>query len=320
MTPGYQYQLSVSSIEDQATPQNTVLPLTTAPFIATNSWGPAWETSWSSTSEVWPAVIARSPGAGQPVQIFLVGRRNGVAWASLPFDPTSCTAPPCLIPDDTTAPATPLNGPLPRGHRGHLVGNQPIATLQLADFQGTPPVTWQWNNGWAPMADQPPGTVFAAPGGLFSPFTDDAGFKLAVIDTPPAMHYYTRSALIAADSCLIPFDCDDFSRRALYTLLDNVAEIRADHNAALEVEGIVVNQFQPRASLPQQVVKELREEGLPVLATHLSSSVKIKESHAAARPMIHLDASHKLTSEFTMLYEELVAKRSGKKPRASKRK
>ena len=48
------------------------------------------------------------------------------------------------------------------------------------------------------------------------------------IDTPPAMHYYTRSALIAADSCLIPFDCDDFSRRALYTLLDNVAEIRAD--------------------------------------------------------------------------------------------
>ncbi|MBK6905689.1 MAG: ParA family protein [Rhodocyclaceae bacterium] len=140
------------------------------------------------------------------------------------------------------------------------------------------------------------------------------------IDTPPAMHYYTRSALIAADSCLIPFDCDDFSRRALYTLLDNVAEIRADHNAALEIEGIVVNQFQPRASLPQQVVKELREEGLPVLDTHLSSSVKIKESHAAARPMIHLDASHKLTGEFTTLYEELVTKRSGKKPRTTKRK
>jgi chromosome partitioning protein len=42
------------------------------------------------------------------------------------------------------------------------------------------------------------------------------------IDTPPALNFYTRSALIAAERCLIPFDCDDFSRRALYTLMENV--------------------------------------------------------------------------------------------------
>ena len=125
------------------------------------------------------------------------------------------------------------------------------------------------------------------------------------IDTPPALHFYTRSALIAADSCLIPFDCDEFARRALYTLLENVTEIRSDHNGDLLVEGIVVNQFQPRASLPQQVVAELREEGLPVLASHLSASVKIRESHTQARPMIHLDRSHKLSTEFTALYDEL---------------
>jgi chromosome partitioning protein len=125
------------------------------------------------------------------------------------------------------------------------------------------------------------------------------------IDTPPALHFYTRSALIAADSCLIPFDCDEFARRALYTLLDNVAEIRGDHNGDLLVEGIVVNQFQPRATLPQQVVAELRDEGLPVLASHLSASVKIRESHSQARPMIHLDRNHKLSTEFTALYDEL---------------
>jgi cellulose biosynthesis protein BcsQ len=72
------------------------------------------------------------------------------------------------------------------------------------------------------------------------------------IDTPPALNFYTRSALIAAQGCLIPFDCDDFSRRALYTLLENVQEIQSDHNADLKVEGIVVNQFQPRANLPQR--------------------------------------------------------------------
>ena len=129
------------------------------------------------------------------------------------------------------------------------------------------------------------------------------------IDTPPALHFYTRSALIAADACLIPFDCDEFARRALYTLLDNVAEIRADHNAGLEVEGIVVNQFQPRATLPPQVVAELKGEGLPVLDSHLSASVKIKESHQQAKPMIHLDRSHKLSREFETLYDELAARR-----------
>jgi cellulose biosynthesis protein BcsQ len=46
-----------------------------------------------------------------------------------------------------------------------------------------------------------------------------------------------------AHACLIPFDCDEFARHALYTLIENVAETRADHNEALEIEGIVVNQY-----------------------------------------------------------------------------
>ena len=125
------------------------------------------------------------------------------------------------------------------------------------------------------------------------------------IDTPPALNFYTRSALIAADACLIPFDCDDFSRRALYGLLETVKEIQADHNADLRVEGIVVNQFQPRASLPQRTVQELVDEGLQVLEPYLSASVKIKESHEQARPMIHLDPRHKLTQEFVALFEAL---------------
>lgn len=127
------------------------------------------------------------------------------------------------------------------------------------------------------------------------------------IDTPPALNFYTRSALIAAESCLIPFDCDDFSRRALYGLLDSVKEIQADHNPDLRVDGIVVNQFQPRAALPRRTVQELIDEGLPVCQPYLSASVKIKESHELARPMIHLDPRHKLTQELLALYESLEA-------------
>lgn len=133
------------------------------------------------------------------------------------------------------------------------------------------------------------------------------------IDTPPALNFYTRSALIAAQGCLIPFDCDDFSRRALYSLMDNVQEIQADHNADLKIEGIVVNQFQPRANLPQRTVQELVDEGLPVLQPYLSASVKVKESHERALPMIHLDARHKLTQEFVALHETLHAASATKK-------
>lgn len=135
------------------------------------------------------------------------------------------------------------------------------------------------------------------------PLADD--YDEIWIDTPPALNFYTRSALIAAQGCLIPFDCDDFSRRALYGLLEAVQEIQADHAPELAVEGIVVNQFQARASLPQRVVQELLDEGLPVLSPYLSSSVKVKESHELARPMIHLDPRHKLTQELVALYESL---------------
>ena len=125
------------------------------------------------------------------------------------------------------------------------------------------------------------------------------------IDTPPAMEFYTRSALIAADSWLIPFDCADFSRRALYALLDSVRELQQDHNANLTVEGIIVNQFQARAKLPERLVRELVDEGLPILQPSLSASVKIRESHERAMPMVHYLPSHKITAQFQELFRAI---------------
>ncbi len=133
----------------------------------------------------------------------------------------------------------------------------------------------------------------------------DGEFDRIYLDTPPALNFYTISALIAADRCLIPFDCDSFSRLALYSLLEEIAELQEDHNDSLRVEGIVVNQFQPRATLPQAMIDELMAEGLPVLPTYLSSSVKMRESHQLCRPLIHLDARHKLSQQFIELHDWL---------------
>jgi chromosome partitioning protein len=140
-------------------------------------------------------------------------------------------------------------------------------------------------------------------------------YERIYIDTPPALNFYTRSALIGARACLIPFDCDEFSRRALYTLMDNVQEIRADHNPDLVIEGIVVNQFQPRANLPQRIVSELIAEGLPVLQPYLPSSVKIRESHEQSLPMIYMEPNHKLTLALVALHGEL---RGGESKAAAK--
>ncbi|NOS74639.1 MAG: AAA family ATPase, partial [Methyloglobulus sp.] len=51
-------------------------------------------------------------------------------------------------------------------------------------------------------------------------------FETIYLDTPPVLNFYSHSALIAAEKCLIPFDCDSFSREALYTLMQTVTEIK----------------------------------------------------------------------------------------------
>ncbi|MGD9591307.1 MAG: ParA family protein [Candidatus Berkiella sp.] len=130
-------------------------------------------------------------------------------------------------------------------------------------------------------------------------------FDNIFIDTPPAMNYFTQSALIATDTCLIPFDCDLFSRNAIYHLFRGVTDIREKYNAKLRVEGVIVNQFQPSAALPKRLVEELSNEGLPIISTFLTSSIKIKESHDATLPMIHFARNHKVTLEFLRIFQAL---------------
>lgn len=130
-------------------------------------------------------------------------------------------------------------------------------------------------------------------------------FDNIFIDTPPAMNFFTQSALIAADSCLIPFDCDLFSRSAIYHLFRGVSAIRENYNAHLRVEGVIVNQYQPGAALPKKLVDELSNEGLPIIPTFISASIIIRESHEATLPLIHFAKNHKVTNEFLRVFQTL---------------
>ncbi|QXH33316.1 ParA family protein [Pseudomonas muyukensis] len=130
-------------------------------------------------------------------------------------------------------------------------------------------------------------------------------YERIYIDTPPALNFYTFSALIAAERLLIPYDCDSFSRQALHKVMSEVEALRQAHNAGLAVEGVVVNQFAGRTALHQTLVEQLRGEGLPVLPVYLSSSIKMRESHEAAVPLVHLAPRHRLAREFVELLDVL---------------
>lgn len=136
------------------------------------------------------------------------------------------------------------------------------------------------------------------------------GFDAIYLDTPPAMNFYSRSALIAATHCLVPFDCDDFARQALYNLFDAVEEIQEDHNPGMVLDGIVVNQFQTQAKLPARLIDELQGEGLPLLDARITSSVKVRESHEASVPLVYFAPSHKISHQYEALYD-LLARKGG---------
>ena len=134
------------------------------------------------------------------------------------------------------------------------------------------------------------------------------GFSAVFIDTPPAMNFFSQSALIAASRCLIPFDCDAFSKDAIFDVGKHIGDIQSDHNKDLAVEGIIVNQYLARANYPHKIVSRLKEDGLPILSTKISSSVVIRESHHESLPMIYMDPRHKLTKEYQALYDEISRK------------
>lgn len=130
-------------------------------------------------------------------------------------------------------------------------------------------------------------------------------YELIFIDTPPALNFYSLSALIAADRCLIPFDCDAFSRDALMDLLDSLEEVKEDHNDSLEVEGVVINQFVSRAKIPAAAVDELKEGQLTIIEPYITHSVKMKESHALHKPLIFLEPKHKISQQFVEIYDNI---------------
>ena len=145
-------------------------------------------------------------------------------------------------------------------------------------------------------------------------------FDEIIIDTAPALNFYTMSAFIAAERVLIPFDCDAFSAKALFQVMGLVEEVAADHRPGLIVEGVVINHFQAQAKLPLETVNALIGEGIKVIHPYLTSSVMMKESHEKSTPLVYLKPQHKLAQEYVDLAKNLLKEEKIGMPKDTKKK
>jgi chromosome partitioning protein len=144
---------------------------------------------------------------------------------------------------------------------------------------------------------------------------NDGQWDEVLIDTPPALNIFSMSALMTSDRVLIPYDCDAFSAEGLERVIAIVEEVKADHRPNIEIEGIIINQFQAQAKLPMKAVQKLQEEGHKILSPWISSSVAMRESHARHIPLPILKPTHKVSQEFLELAGNLLgtANRSSSK-------
>ncbi len=126
----------------------------------------------------------------------------------------------------------------------------------------------------------------------------ELGFDDVFFDTPPALNFYSMSALMAADRVLIPFDCDAFSHDALKQVMFAIEEVTSDHHPDLLCEGIIVNHYQQQAKLPGEAIQKLESNGFKVLKPYLTTSIVMRESHAAHIPVVNFQPKHKLATEF----------------------
>lgn len=130
-------------------------------------------------------------------------------------------------------------------------------------------------------------------------------FTHVVFDCPPAMNFYSMSALMASDRVLIPFDCDAFAVAGLSEVIRVVNDVREDHNPSLEIAGVIVNQWIANARQSKSVIEKVRALGIKVFEPFLPTSVAMRESHDDRLPLVKSKPKHKLTENFITLAREL---------------
>lgn len=132
-------------------------------------------------------------------------------------------------------------------------------------------------------------------------------FDYIYIDCPPSLSLLTLNALVAADSLLIPMQCEYYALEGISMLLRTYELIRGSYNAALEIEGILLTMYDGRTTLANQVTDELRRHfGEKVYQTVIPRNVTLAEAPSHGKPVIVYDIHSKGAQSYMNLAKEIL--------------
>ncbi len=134
-------------------------------------------------------------------------------------------------------------------------------------------------------------------------------YDYVLIDCSPSLGLITVNALTAADSVIIPVQCEYFALEGLGKLLNTIKIIQGRLNPDLEIEGFVLTMYDPRLRLSNQVVEEVKKHfQLMVFETIIQRNIKLSESPSFGKPVILYDSESKGAINYLNLAKELLQK------------
>ena len=132
-------------------------------------------------------------------------------------------------------------------------------------------------------------------------------YDVVIIDCPPALNLLTLNALVAADTVLVPMQCEYYALEGLTALMDTIEQIRATANPRLQLEGILRTMFDPRNNLSNEVSAQLITHfGDKVFRTVIPRNVRLAEAPSFGRAVMYHDKDSRGALAYLALAGELI--------------
>jgi chromosome partitioning protein len=132
-------------------------------------------------------------------------------------------------------------------------------------------------------------------------------FDYILIDCPPALDLLTLNALVAADSVLIPIQCEFFALEGISQLMDTIDKVREAFSHPLKIEGILLTMFDDRTNLTRQVADDLKDFFHDeVLKTVIPRTIRLAEAPSYGKPILMYDPRSRGAESYIKLAKEIL--------------
>ncbi len=133
-------------------------------------------------------------------------------------------------------------------------------------------------------------------------------YDYIIIDCPPSLGLLTLNSLTAADSVLVPIQCEFYALEGVAQLMRTIELVRSNLNANLKLEGVVMTMYDSRTKLAEQVVAEVRNSfDTVVYKTMIPRNVRLSEAPSFGQPIIYYDKKSKGSEVYMKLAKEVIA-------------